>query len=103
MGLSWSPERPGSPFIELDYRLVAAQDRIVPPEKKTAGCGVMALRAGGTARVAGMPVHLNVQVQNLLDTKYMDHTSFYRLIELPEMGRNIVLSLRIPVISKQNE
>ncbi|MGV3763758.1 TonB-dependent receptor [Parapedobacter sp.] len=103
MGLSWSPRRTGSPFVGLDYRLVAAQDRIVPPEKKTPGYGVMALRVGGTAMLGGIPVQLNLQVQNLLDTKYMDHTSFYRLIELPEMGRNIVLSVRIPVISKQND
>ncbi|MEC3878853.1 TonB-dependent receptor [Parapedobacter sp. 10938] len=103
MGFSWSPDRPGSPFVGVDYRLVAAQDRIVPPEKKTPGYGVMALRAGGTATLAGVPVQLNVQVQNLLDTKYMDHTSFYRLIELPEMGRNIVLSLRIPIINKQKD
>src|SRR5690606_11103382 len=103
VGLSWSPDSPDGPFVGLDYRLVAAQDRIVPPEKKTAGYGVMALKAGATATVAGLPVRLNVQIQNVLDTKYMEHTSFYRLIELPEMGRNIVLSLRIPVISKQND
>lgn len=103
MSLSWSPERPGSPFVAIDYRLVARQDRIVPPEKKTPGYGVVALRAGVDAVLMRLPVQLNVQVQNLLDTKYMDHTSFYRLIELPEMGRNIVFSLRIPVISTQND
>ena len=102
MGLSWAPERDSHPYVSVDYRLVAAQNRIVPPERKTAGYGVMALQAGVDARLAGLPVHLNMQVQNLLDTRYMDHTSFYRLIELPEMGRNIVLSLRIPIISELN-
>lgn len=103
MGLSWLPARAGNPYVSLDYRLVAQQNRIVPPEKKTAGYGVMALRGGATATLAGQPVHVNLQVQNLLNTKYMDHTSFYRLIELPEMGRNIVLSLRIPIISKHDD
>lgn len=101
MGLSWTPERKGNPYVSVDYRRVAAQNRIVPPEKKTPGYGVMALQAGVEATLAGMPLHVNLQVQNLLDTRYMEHTSFYRLIELPEMGRNVVLSLRIPVINKQ--
>ena len=102
MGLSWAPQWKGRPYVSLDYKLVAAQNRIVPPEKKTPGYGVMALRAGIDMRLAGLPVQLNMQVQNLLDTRYMDHTSFYRLIELPEMGRNIIISLRMPIINKQN-
>lgn len=102
MGLSWAPDRKGSPYVSVDYRLAAAQNRIVPPEKKTDGYGVMALRAGVEATVGGMPIQVNMQVQNLLDTRYMEHTSFYRLIELPEMGRNVIFSLRIPVVNKQS-
>ncbi|MFC3196641.1 TonB-dependent receptor [Parapedobacter deserti] len=98
MNLTWAPQWTGNPFVSLDYKIVAKQDRIVPPERKTDGYGVAAIQAGYTVSVAHNPVHLNLQVQNLLNTKYMDHTSFYRLIELPEMGRNIVLSVRIPVM-----
>ncbi|SKB63473.1 iron complex outermembrane recepter protein [Parapedobacter luteus] len=103
VNLSWAPGRAGNPFMSVDYRLVARQDRIVPPEKKTDGYGVAAIQAGYTVSVAHHPVHLNLQVQNLLDTKYMNHTSFYRLIELPEMGRNVVLSVRIPVAVARGE
>jgi len=46
-------------------------------------------------------LQLRLQVQNIFDTRYMDHTSFYRLISLPEQGRNIVLSVGIP-FGKQN-
>jgi len=97
MNLTWAPDKPGNPFVSVDYKLVTRQHRIVPPERKTAGYGVAALQAGLTVFAARNPVHLNLQVQNLLNTNYMDHTSFYRLIELPEMGRNIILSVRIPV------
>lgn len=97
MNMTWAPDRAGNPFVSLDYKLVGRQYRIVPPERKTDGYGVAALQAGYTVSVANQEVHLNLQVQNLLNTRYMDHTSFYRLIELPEMGRNIVFSMRIPV------
>ena len=29
-----------------------------------------------------------LHVDNLLNRKYFDHTSFYRLIDVPEPGRN---------------
>jgi iron complex outermembrane receptor protein len=35
-------------------------------------------------------------VQNILNTKYMNHTAFYRLIDVPEAGRNISVSLLFP-------
>ena len=103
MSLSWSPGRAAGPYVSVDYRLAAPQNRIVPPEKATAGYGVMAVKAGLTAALGENPLHINLQIQNLLNTNYMDHTSFYRLIELPEMGRNVVLSLRIPIVRMQNE
>lgn len=97
--VTWSPQVPGlvgRPYFSVDYRLVGRQDRIVPPERKTNGYGVASLQAGLSMFWLGSPIHLRLQIQNIFDTKYMSHTSFYRLIELPEMGRNIVLSLRVP-------
>lgn len=97
--LTWSPKTSGlatQPYLSVGYRIVGRQERIVPPERMTDGYGVASLQAGISTTWLGSPVHLHVQVQNLLDTAYMSHTSFYRLIELPEMGRNVVVSLRIP-------
>ncbi|MBR9922882.1 MAG: TonB-dependent receptor [Bacteroidetes bacterium] len=39
---------------------------------------------------------LNVQVQNLFDTAYLNHLSRYRILNVPEQGRNLVVSLRLP-------
>ncbi len=106
MNLTWSPlewSKGQGTYFGLDYKRVAAQNRIVPPEKKTAGYGIWHVQAGTQFALAGQQVLLNLQVQNVLDTKYMDHTSFYRLIELPEAGRNIILSLRMPFQSAKNE
>ena len=36
---------------------------------------------------------VSVQIQNVLNTPYLQHLSRYRLLNLPEQGRNIILSL----------
>ncbi|WP_224995285.1 TonB-dependent receptor [Cesiribacter sp. SM1] len=104
LNLSWSPElgeRLQDSYFSLDYRITAAQNRIVPPEKKTPGYQVFHVQAGTTIHIYHQPVTFSLQVQNLLNTRYLEHTSFYRLIELPEAGRNIILSLKIPVTFKK--
>ncbi|PST82550.1 TonB-dependent receptor [Pedobacter yulinensis] len=83
-------------FVSADYRLTAAQNNIVPPERKTPGSAVADLRAGATILAGKQPIGLNLQFRNVFDTKYFMHTSFYRLIDLPEMGRDVVLSISIP-------
>lgn len=97
--LTWSPEWKGplqDSYLSIDYRRTAAQNNIVPPEKKTPGYGVVNLQAGSKIRMGKQPVMISLQAQNLFNTRYLNHTSFYRLIELPEAGQNIVLSLKIP-------
>ncbi|PTB96824.1 TonB-dependent receptor, partial [Marivirga lumbricoides] len=97
--LDWSPQLSGKlseSFVSIDWRLTAKQDNIVPPERKTEGFQVFNVRAGSTIYVNDNPIAINLQVQNILNTRYMNHTSFYRLIGLPEAGRNIILSMNIP-------
>ena len=89
-------------YISVDYRITAKQHNIVPPEKRTAGYNIINLQLGTKFNLYNQSITLNVQAQNLLDTKYMNHTSFYRLIELPEAGRNIILSLKIPFKIEHN-
>jgi iron complex outermembrane recepter protein len=99
LNLTWTPKLPNgnsSTYISIDYRLTAAQDKIVPPEKKTPGYQVVNLQAGSRLMVGKQPISVSVQAQNLFNTRYLNHTSFYRLIGLPEAGRNIILSLKIP-------
>jgi iron complex outermembrane receptor protein len=83
-------------YLSVDYRVTAAQNNIVPPEKKTDGYTLINLQAGTSFPLHGQQIDLNLQLQNALDTRYLSHTSFYRLIGLPEQGRNLVLSIRIP-------
>ncbi|WP_316804261.1 TonB-dependent receptor [Pedobacter nototheniae] len=84
------------PYLSIDYRLTAAQNNIVPPERKTSSYSLFNIQAGTSVFIAKQQANISLQVQNVFNTRYLNHTSFYRLIGLPEQGRNLVLSLRIP-------
>lgn len=101
VNLTWTPagsKHLKGTYFSVDYRITAPQSNIVPPEKKTPGYQVVNLQAGTKVTVWQQPLSISLQVQNLFNTKYLNHTSFYRLIELPEAGRNIVLWVKIPFL-----
>ena len=83
-------------FISAGYKIAAKQERIVPPEKITKGYQVLNLTIGSDLKWNNNILYANMQMQNLLGQIYYDHTSYYRLIEIPEPGRNlsILLGLR---------
>ncbi len=97
-GLNYEPQTGffKDSYFSVDYRLTAAQNHIVPPEKKTAESHVFNVALGTKIKTGKETISINVQIQNLFNTKYLNHTSFYRLIELPEAGRNIIVSMKIP-------
>lgn len=97
--LSWSPKDSRylkDSYVSMDCKWTARQAHIVPPEEKTDGYQLFNLRAGTQLQLQGSSIQLRLQVQNIFNRKYMEHTSFYRLIALPEQGRNITLSVGIP-------
>jgi len=83
-------------YFSLDYRITDEQLNIVPPERKTAGYSLFNFQAGTKIQISNRPLHISAQLQNVFNTKYLNHTSFYRLIGLPEQGRNLVLSVKLP-------
>ncbi len=86
-----------NPEFSIDYRIVGSQNNIVPPEKKTMGYQLVNLAFGGSCYLGKQQLNFNIKVQNLLNTKYYDHTSFYRLIEVPGPGRNVTFSIQLPI------
>lgn len=105
LNLSWNPELRGlaNSYFSVDLRMTAAQNSIVPPEKKTPGYKTVNVQAGTRFKVQRQELQLSLQAQNLFNAKYLNHTSFYRLIELPEAGRNLILSLKIPFMINKAE
>lgn len=89
-------------YFSVDYRITNSQNSIVPPERKTAGYQIINLQLGTQFSAYGKPIIVSLQAQNLLNTKYLNHTSFYRLISLPEAGRNLVFLVKIPFGGQKN-
>ncbi len=97
--LTYSPQKflgSADTYFSLDYRITSAQNNIVPPERKTAGYNLFNFQVGTRLQIGQYPLSISAQVQNVFNTRYLNHTSFYRLISLPEQGRNVVLSVKIP-------
>lgn len=96
VGLKYLPKKKWSGedgFIAVNYKLVGDQNRIVPPEEKTKGHQTLNLSAGRTFAWKGYDLKVNLQGQNILNKKYYDHTSYYRLIDVPEPGRNFSIMI----------
>ncbi len=90
-------------YFSLDYRITGKQNNIVPPERKTAGYNLFNFQAGAKLQIGQYPLSISAQLQNAFNTKYLNHTSFYRLINLPEQGRNVVLSVKVPFNFKHHQ
>jgi len=103
LNIKYAPRTSGilrNPYFSVDSKLVARQSRIVPPEEKTDGYQLVNLSLGGDLSVGNQSITVAFQVQNLFNQKYFNHTSYYRLINVPEPGRNFVLNVNIPFNKK---
>ena len=90
-GVKYNFENKGKGFVGLSAHIVGAQNEIVPPEKPTDGYWTLNLSAGKDFLLGGTTLHVALHADNLLDHRYYDHTSYYRLIDVPEPGRNFSL------------
>lgn len=84
------------PYISVDYKIVMEQNEIVPPEIPTPGYQLVNIGAGVKIFTKGRHINTNLQIRNLFNTKYFNHTSYYRIIDLPEKGINVILNIHIP-------
>jgi iron complex outermembrane recepter protein len=103
INLKYSPQSTfgvENPYLSVDYRLVARQNRIVPPEEKTDGYQSVNFSLGGDLSFGKESITIAFQIQNIINQKYFNHTSYYRLINVPEAGRNFVLNISIPFSHK---
>ena len=76
-------------YVRLNCHVVGAQREIVPPEKPTPGYMTLNLSAGKQFAFSWAKLNIALNIDNLLNRRYYDHTSFYRLIDVPEPGRNL--------------
>ena len=95
-GVKYFFDKRGDGFVGLNAHIVGRQDEIVPPEKPTDGYWTLNLSAGKSFRLKGSTaLSVAMHADNLLNRRYYDHTSYYRLIDVPEPGRNVALKVGV--------
>lgn len=78
--------------IGAEYRLTAAQERTDRNERATPGYQLFNLKTSVELPLGNTHLSLAASVLNLGNTAYLRHLSRYRILNLPEQGRNIVVS-----------
>lgn len=84
------------PNLGINYKHTMAQNRTDRNERTTPGYHLWGATAGAQLKLNNFEATLAISGHNLLNTKHMNHMSRYRLLNLPEQGRNITVSLFIP-------
>ena len=74
--------------------LAAAQNLTDRNEPATPGYAIWHFNAGYTFNLAKTQLVLNLIGMNMSNTSYLNNMSRYRILNLPEQGRNIMLQLR---------
>ncbi len=92
-GIRYSYVWHGEGYVGLDADIVGRQSEIVPPEKPTASHWTLNATAGKHIPLPRGMLHLTLQAENLLNRRYYDHTSYYRLIDVPEPGFGVSFML----------
>ncbi|MFZ9939564.1 MAG: TonB-dependent receptor [Bacteroidia bacterium] len=83
-------KRTSTSYFNIDWILVAAQKRTDRNELPTPGYNLVQSQAGWSIPVDDhRTLTIRLQAQNLLNRPYLNHLSRYRLIQLPEPGRNL--------------
>lgn len=80
-----------------EARIVSSQNRVDRNERTTGGYSLFEAGIGWNVELNGQPIKFQLSGQNLTNTFYFNHLSRYRLLNLPEQGRNITLSVHVPL------
>lgn len=85
---SWGKEDRWTGNVAVSWDWYAAQNRTDRNEFNTPGYDLLNVGIGIELTIDKLIIGLDVQCMNLLDALYMNHLSRYRLLNLPEPGRN---------------
>lgn len=100
-GLSWHLHKNGKVWreshVKLECQLVAPQHRIARNEEITPGYDIWGVDVENEFSFGKTKFSISFQINNLFDTKYFNHLSFYRKLNIPEPGRNFQLLIKFPI------
>lgn len=90
-------------FVSVNTCTAFNQNNAAPDETSTAGYTLLDISLGGNIKMKNQFVSLNISANNIFDTKYIDHLSTLKEVNLYNPGRNISLNLKIPFGVKMND
>jgi len=82
--------------LSVNGRTALEQNRIAQNELITPGYSIFGGALKSDIKLGNFMANVQLSVNNAFNTKYFNHNSYYRALEIPEMGRNIQLLVRIP-------
>ena len=84
------------PFMSVAVNTVFNQSNIDAFETVTSSYALLNVNIGGDLMIKKQKIELSVGVTNLLDKAYYNHLSRLKSAGINNMGRNIVVNLRVP-------
>lgn len=91
--LSWSYKRVS---LATECQFIAAQNRVARNEDPTPGAQLFNASAVIALPFISDGATAVLSIDNIFNTKYLNHLSYYRQVEIPEPGRNFQLSIKLP-------
>jgi iron complex outermembrane receptor protein len=87
-------------LLYMELHSIASQKRVAKNESPTSGANLVNI--GGTIHISTgkTMIDISLSLRNVLDTKYYNHLSFYRKVEIPEPGRSLQLIIVVPFKNK---
>ena len=89
-------------FVYAKSAIALNQNLSAADETATAGYSLFDIGIGGEIKVSNQHILASLNVNNIFDTKYIDHLSTLKEVGLYNPGRNITLNLKIPFSFKRN-
>ncbi len=88
-------------YIFIGAENIFRQDRVDRNERTTPGSFILNAGMGFSVLIGNRDLRFRMHLNNVLNTSYFNHISRYRLINLPEQGRNLSVSVKVPIITKK--
>ena len=85
-------------YFTLGPQISSAQERVERNESETEGYFLINAGFGGDVKVGSQLIRVFFRARNLTNENYLNHLSRYRLLNLPEAGRNFTLTLSFPFL-----
>jgi iron complex outermembrane receptor protein len=86
--------------FRAELQSIATQNRVAKNEDITGGVNLLHCGVAVKIPFGNTNVDITFSLKNVFNTKYYNHLSFYRKVEIPEPGRNFQFLVKIPFKSR---